>query len=161
MYYTFPVWSKFYFKERMKPVFCHQNLFWTKSKQTVPQEAHCDNQKSPSQNLTLPFMTSECLWLLRGGLNSGYNDTVNKNREIYSSLATLNYHQECTGFSDSDCSRSLSFDKKIVKEEEASRRINLLRLFYENVHRRSTCETAVKFKTCQLGIYLTRRRYVH
>lgn len=59
-------------------------------------EAHSDGQNSPSRNLTLPFMTSERLWLQHRGECSSNNNTVMKNKEIYSSLI-VNYCQQWYG----------------------------------------------------------------
>jgi hypothetical protein len=122
-------------------------------------EAHCDRQKSPSHNLTLPFMTSEYLRLLHRGVYSSHNDTAKKNREIYSSLTKINYCQQWYGLF--PFIKLWQENGKRPGEKTTETKMNLLRLFYENLHRRSTCEMAVKFKTCQLGMYFTRHRYVY
>lgn len=68
-------------------------------------------------------MTWECLWLLHRGLNSTCNDIVTKNKDIYSSLTTANYCQECTDFSYLDCSSSLSFGKKKKLQKKGKKQI--------------------------------------
>jgi hypothetical protein len=161
LHYTFPVWSKFfYFKRKNQSRFLSSDSVLDPVKVNYLSEAHCDRQKSSSHNLTLPFMTSKYLRLLYRGVYSSHNDTVTKNKEIYSSLTILNYCQQWYGLS--PFIKLWQENRKRTEEEKKTKtKMNLLRLFYENLHRRSTCEMAVKFKTCQLGMYFTRHRYVY
>jgi hypothetical protein len=87
----------FYFKRKNQSRFLTSDSVLDPVKVNDLSEAHCDRQKSPSHNLTLPFMTSDYLCLLHRGEYSSHNDTVTKNKEIYSSLTILNYCQQWYG----------------------------------------------------------------
>lgn len=85
---------QFISKKESKPFLVVRFGFGPSQSKRSLSEAHCDRQKSLSYNMTLPFMTSEYLRLLHRGEYSSHNDNVTKNKEIYSSLTTVNYCQE-------------------------------------------------------------------
>jgi hypothetical protein len=155
IYYTFPGWL---FQRKSHSRFFYSGSVLNPVKAHDLSEAHCDRQKSHSQNLTSPFMTSEYLWNLHRGVYSSYKETVTKNKEIYSTLTIVNYCQEWYGVS--PFIKLWQENRKETGEKTETKK-NLLRLYYENLRRRSTCEMAMKFRTCQFGMYFTRRRYIY